>query len=127
MNITINIIIFTTDIPNNKKFVLSTDPKEIVFPKFSVTKENRNDIDKQICSLIREKYMYLSDMEILPQFITLNSENLCNDDSTLEVVYGCVVPLTSHINHEECRWSEFDLQNNDPSSFLMLNVIRSLV
>lgn len=127
MSISVNIIVFTTDIPNNKKFVLSIDAKEIVFPKFSVTKENRNDIDKQICDLIRNNYMYLSDMEILPQFITLNSENLCNEDSTLEVVYGCIVPLTSHINHDKCRWSEFDLSNQDPNSFLLLNVIRNLV
>lgn len=129
LNVNVNIVVLSTDIPNKKKYVLSTQKETIKFPKLQVDKQNKKDIEKSICEFIRKDYLFLSDIEILPQFISFNADSLCDEEeASLEIVYGSIVPLESQKNDNNCHWVEFNiLDENNPESYLLINVIRSLL
>lgn len=130
LNVNIHVIVFTTDIANKKKYVLSTDKDNIQFPCIEVNNANKTDINSAICEFIRQNYLFLSNTEILPQFVCLHSTNLSKDkQDSLDVVYGSIVPLECQKNDQDCFWLEFDIldENANEESYLLMNVIRSLI
>jgi len=129
MNVFINLVVFSTDIPNKKKFILSTDKTKIVFPRFEVNSENKHNIDRAIGNFLREKYVFLNDHEIMPQFIKLHSENLSTEPENIEMAYGSIVPSDGQINTDNCSWIAFEIDDEEHKTqmCLMIDVIRSLL
>jgi len=127
-DINIHIVIFTTDIQNNKKYVLSTNKDHINLPQMKVDQDKKKNIDQSICEFVRQKYLFLSDYEILPQFVSFHSENLSQKENSIDMVYGSIVPFDCQKNDEDCYWIEFNIADpeNSEESYLMMNVIRSL-
>jgi hypothetical protein len=127
-DINIHVVIFTIDIKNNKKYVLSTNKDSINLPQMKVDQQTKKNIDRSICEFIRQKYLFLSDYEILPQFVSFHSETLSQRADSIDIVYGSIVPSDCQKNDKDCYWVEFNIADpeNSEESYLMMNVIRSL-
>jgi hypothetical protein len=127
-DINIHVVIFTIDIKNNKKYVLSTNKDNINLPQMKVDQQTKKNIDRSICEFIRQKYLFLSDYEILPQFVSFHSETLSQTADSIDMVYGSIVPSDCQKNDKDCYWVEFNIADpeNSEESYLMMNVIRSL-
>lgn len=126
LKINIYSIILTTDIPNNKKYVLSTNQKDLEFPKLALTKNNISNINDSLIAYLKN-YIYVSDIELLPQIININSELIedsDSDSSTLNMVYGFIVNNTNSLNN--CYWLEFDFLTPIPHSDIVFEVIQKL-
>lgn len=121
----LNCVVFSTNVTLNQRLILSLDKDKIVFPSLTLTPEI---IDKGIDdSLIQflKQYVFVSDLELLPQLITLNSTVLSNDTkNTLNVVYGFIVQHTQSINN--AFWLEFQLLKEQPYSNLLFEVMQTL-
>lgn len=129
LKVSISVIIMTTDIPNRKKYVVSSSKEQIVFPKVEINKDNKNDIEETICNFIRENYLLLSNNELMPQIVSLHQPMLCENEDELSVVYGCVVPKEAQYNPDKCFWTEFELLDNEKNeeSYLLMNAIKNLL
>lgn len=128
LDVNVSLVVLTTDIENKKQYVLSTEKNKIKFIRLKVDQNNKKDIEKAICEYVRHNYLFLSDYEILPQFVSFNANNLCENDDSLEIVYGSVIPLETQINEETCYWMPFEILDDENSeSYLLMNVIRSLL
>lgn len=123
--ININAVIFSTDIPNNKKYVLSTNDKDIQFPVLTLDKTNISSINTNLINYLKN-YVFVSDLELLPQIISTHSELISvNDDiPTLNMIYGFVINHTGSLNNS--YWIEFDYLNTVPYSSIIFEVIQKL-
>ena len=113
LDVNVSLVVLTTDIENKKQYVLSTEKNKIKFIRLKVDQNNKKDIEKAICEYVRHNYLFLSDYEILPQFVSFNANNLCENDDSLEIVYGSVIPLETQINEETCYWMPFEILDDD--------------
>jgi len=129
LKVSISVIIMTTDIPNRKKYVVSSSKEQIVFPKVEINKDNKNNIEETICNFIRENYLLLSNNELMPQIVSLHQPMLCENEDELSVVYGCVVPKEAQYNPDKCFWTELELLDNENNeeSYLLMNAIKNLL
>lgn len=124
----INLVIFSADIPNNKKYVLSTKEDFLEFPKFPVDNENRTTIPETIGVFVRENYLLVNDYELMPKFIRIHSSFISKEPDRLEMVFSSIVDHQSQRNEKNCFWIEFDMMNHDDpeQSELLLNSLRNL-
>ncbi|NDC71876.1 MAG: hypothetical protein EBZ62_00275 [Sphingobacteriia bacterium] len=107
---------------------MSTQNEEIVFPSFGLTIENVTDLDNHIIKFLKE-YIFVSDLELSPQLITLNSihmikNNIEEEKNQLNTVYGFIVNHTNSINN--CYWTYFDYTQPMTYSNLLFEVIQKL-
>lgn len=119
----ISFVIFGTNIEINKKYVLSLEEKDIIFPYIELSKEYLSNLDEKIVESVK-KYVYVNDLELLPQLITLNNVDLPQEDNTINVVYGFVINVTPNINN--VYWYEFDFLQPNKYTNLLLEVIQKL-
>jgi len=116
-------IIFATDIPKNKKYILSTKPDSIEFINTYIEQNNVNHLEDSLVSYIKQ-YVFVSDLELLPQLISINNPSLSRDIDTINIVYGFVVNHTNNINN--AHWIEFDYMQESQYSNVLFEVIRKL-
>lgn len=128
MKAVINMVIFAADIPNNKKYVLSTKPDKLIFPNFPVDEENKNTILETIGVFIRENYLLVNDFELMPKFIRLHSDFISKTKDELQIVYSSLVEYSSQRNENNCSWIEFDMMDHEDQeqAELLINCIRSI-
>lgn len=112
----INCVVLSTNKELTKRFVLSLDEKEIKFPSFYVNKNMLNNLNQHIIDFLKI-YIFVSDFELMPQLINLNSLDIeKNNENCLNLVYGFVVQFTQSIDN--CHWVEFNYF--DPNKYLNL-------
>lgn len=121
--INLNCVILGTDIPANKKYVLSTDNKEILFPRLQLTIDKLSNLEENIISFVKN-HIFVSDIYLLPQLINFHSQYFKSGDNVLDVVYGFVVEYTPNI--DKSFWIEFDFLKPIPQSELLYEVIQKL-
>lgn len=121
--VNIHCVVFSTNITANKRYVLSLTTDNITLPSLHVTKELLSNLENNIVNYLKS-HVYVSDLELLPQIITLNSDQIESDNNTLNVVYGFVVNYTESINN--AYWIEFDYFKTIPYSHLLFEVIQKL-
>lgn len=124
-NININCVVFGVSEQLNKKCVLSTDKTNIVFPKLALNTNHLDKINENIISFLKE-YIFVSDMELIPQFINIHSKLLQTDINTLEVVYGSIVTYNNNINPSCAFWIDFDMLKEEPVNAILYEVIQKL-
>ncbi len=127
LRVKVSSVILSTDIPNNKKYVLSTDKNKISLPYFYLDNTNYNNIKNTIYESLKDK-MVISPLELMPSFITINQDDLPEDmknSEILNIVYGSVIPLNQQ-NINDLYWVEFNLLLSTPYSNLLFQVIHSL-
>lgn len=102
-----NCVVLGVDMKNMKKYVLSTDKENIIFPQVTLDKESIKTINATIVDYLHKNVNYVSDIELLPQLINLHSNYIDNPETTdLNAVYGFVVDYNPDI--KEWYWIEFD-------------------
>jgi hypothetical protein len=123
--INLSCVVLTTNLSLNKKYVLSLNADNITLPNFSITQEYlKSNLDHQIVKFLKE-YIFVSDIELLPQLISLHSPNLPqNEDGIINTVYGFLVNQTNSLNN--CFWVEFDYLQPTPHTELLIEVIQKL-
>lgn len=102
-----NCVVLGVDMKNMKKYVLSTDKENIIFPQVTLDKESIKTVNATIVDYLHKNVNYVSDIELLPQLINLHSNYIDNPETTdLNAVYGFVVDYNPDI--KEWYWIEFD-------------------
>jgi hypothetical protein len=121
----INCVVLTTNISLGKKYVLSLDKDKLTIPSFNVINDHLSDNklnDKIILSL--KEYVFVSDLELLPQIISLHSNHIVSDTQTLNTIYGFLINYTTSLNN--CYWIEFDYSQPVEYMPLLIEVIQKL-
>ncbi|MFM7795448.1 MAG: hypothetical protein ACKO7N_01650 [Candidatus Nitrosotenuis sp.] len=123
--VNLNCIVFSTNITLNQRLVLSLDKEKIIFPSLYLNSDNLNHLDDTLIQFLKQ-YVFVSDLELLPQLISLDNSILNNDpnNATLNVVYGFIVNHTNSLNN--AFWVEFQLLKEQPYSNLLFEVIQKL-
>jgi hypothetical protein len=123
--IKLNCVVLTTNIPLNKKYVLSLDKDNIIIPSLNLTKEllSNDKLDSQIIEFLKQ-YIFVSDLELFPQLISLHSSHLNSTEVSLNTIYGFLVNYTNSLNN--CYWVEFDYLQPVDCMPLLIEVIQRL-
>ena len=122
-----NLVIFTTNIDENKQYVLSSNKHQIELPYLSINRDNKKDIDESIGEFIRKEILFLQNEELFIQLISLNEEVISDDPETISSVYGFIIPQQTQVNLEKYHWLKFDLLDGNKYNPIFIDVIRSLV
>lgn len=121
--VNINCIVFSVDIANNKRYVLSTNDKDIIFPKITLTKNMLGDIDETLVSFLKE-HVCVNQLELMPQLITLHNDLIETEDNNMNAVYGFIIEHTISTNN--CYWIEFNFVEPTKYSEILFETIQQL-
>lgn len=124
-SVKIHCIVLSTDIPNNKQYILSSSKDSIEIPYLNLEKSMLSKLELDIISKMKE-FIFVSDLELLPQLISLHSSQLEVTENSLNVVYGFLVKYTKNINTEKVSWQEFNYLTPNKYSNLIMQVIQNL-
>lgn len=125
-DIKISLVILSTDIPNNKKYVLSTSDSDIVLPSFDINNNNYNNIRNTIFDFIKDR-MVVSPLELMPSLITVDQNDIpeiLKNKDIFNIIFGSVITFNTNINN--LYWQEFSLLIPNQYSNLIFQVIHSL-
>lgn len=124
-NIDIYCVAITTNIENNKIYILSTDKDTIRFPFLEINNTNVDSIDSSVIDHMR-KFLMTSHIELIPQIISANCSLIKQRRKhTLNIVYGFL--LKENIKQFDSYWIDFDYQNPKTEySNLIFEVIQKL-
>jgi hypothetical protein len=123
VKVKVNCVVLGTDISNNKQYILSLDDKEIVFPHLYIDSKNKENIELHITDLLKS-HMFISELELMPQIISLNSNYIIAAKNEINTIYGFVVKHT--ISIDKAHWIPFDYSQANPYSNLIFEVIQKL-
>lgn len=118
-------VLLSTDIPNNKQYILSSKKDEIEIPYFDLDAVMLTNLDSDILAKMKE-LIFVSDIELIPQLISMHNSYLETKERTLNVVYGFLVKHTGNINTEKVFWQEFNYLTPNKYSNLIMQVIQNL-
>lgn len=124
-SVKIHCIVLSTDIPNNKQYILSSSKDSIEIPYLNLEKSMLSNLELDIILKMKE-FIFVSDLELLPQLISLHSSQLEVTENSLNVVYGFLVKYTKNINTEKVSWQEFNYLTPNKYSNLIMQVIQNL-
>lgn len=122
----IHLVILSTDIPKNKKYVLSLDDKQLVLPNFYLDENTYKDIKKGIHDYLTDKIV-VNPLELMPSLLSINPSSLppeLNIPDTVNIIYGSVIVFNQNINN--LYWQEFDFLLPHPYSNLLFEVVHNL-
>lgn len=119
----INCVVFSTNINLNQRFILSLKNDTIALPSFNLVEEHLENIEYEIIKFLKE-FVFVNDIELLPQLININSKVLSKDNQELNILYGSLIKHTENLNN--CYWVPFDLLKEQPYSTLIFEVIQKL-
>lgn len=122
-NIKIHCVIFSTNINFNKRYILSLDENNIVFPSFDLTTDHLDNLDKKIIEFVKS-FVFVSDLELLPQIITLHHDAVSTGTNVVDVIYGFIINHTESTNN--AHWLEFELLQEQKLSPVLFEVIQKL-
>lgn len=126
MNIKLHLIILSTDIAKNKKYVLSTDKENLVLPCFDINPDNSKNIKQSIEDFLKERIV-ISPLELITSLLFINPTSLpeeLRDDNTLNIIYGSVIVFNTNTNG--LYWQEFDFLLPHAYSNLLFDAIHTL-
>lgn len=126
-NIKLYCVLLSTDIPNNKQYVLSLSPEAIDIPYFELTQDMLSNIETNLIAKMKE-LIFVNDIELMPQLIALHSNDFDTntDNNSLNAVYGFLVKYTHNINIDKVSWKEFKYLEPNKYSNLIMRVIQNL-
>lgn len=121
--IKLHLIILSTNISHNKKYILSTTSDDINIPHIYLNDNILTDLETNIIKQAQE-YVFTSELELLPQLITLNSKYIESAPGELNAVYGFVINKTDNINNS--YWIEFDYLASNKYSNIIFETVQKL-
>lgn len=117
-------VVLSTDIANNKKYILSIDPEKIVLPSIPVTKDVIENTNKSLITLLKNFKVAEDDISLIPQIITLHSPYISSDKDTINTVYGFLVDYNPDIKNS--YWISFEYTQPNEYSNLIFEIIQKL-
>lgn len=125
-NININCVIFGVNVALNKKCILSLNESDIEFPKLSLQEDQTDDINTSIVKFLKN-FIFINDLELIPQIITLNHSILKSSDvPEINVVYGFIIDYKSSIDTSKVYWLNFDILKEHKYSSVIFEVMQKL-
>jgi hypothetical protein len=106
-DVNINCVVFGVNPLLNKRCILSTNFEDIELPNFKLQVEQARNINQSIINFLRQ-YVFVNELELLPQMVNINSEVLKTEDSILQIVYGFIVDYKSSIDPSKVKWIDFE-------------------
>jgi hypothetical protein len=125
-DINICIAVLSTNIAQNKKYILSTSQSKLELPQFLLNDENCKDISESIYNHL-SKNIVVNPIELRPSLLSINSNNIPNElkiVNTINVLYGSVIVYTDNL--ENLYWQEFDFLLPHAYSNLLMEVVQNL-
>lgn len=123
-NINIHCVVLSTDIPNNKQFVLSLSNNAIEFPSFACNNDFLNNPEEYLIQHLKQ-YIFVNDIELWSQIINIDHKYISSSDDTVNIIYGFITTKTSSIGNGAC-WFEFSYQEPNPYSNILFEVTQKL-
>jgi hypothetical protein len=123
-NIYINCVVLSTDIPDNKQFVLSTSENSIEFPNFACNNDFLNSPEIYLANFLKE-YIFVNDAELLPQLVSIDTKYISDNNDRVDMIYGFVTTKTNSIS-KNANWFEFSYQQPNPYSNILFEVTQKL-
>lgn len=118
-------VILTTNMIDNKIYVLSTKENSIEFPRLELHSDNIDNLEDVVADHVK-KFLVVNQLELTPQIISGNSAYITpKKKNTLDIVYGFLAQEESGVL--DSHWINFDYKNpNTPYASLIFEVIRKL-
>lgn len=117
------LVILSTNISHNKKYILSTNKDNIELPYVYLESQHLDNLEKNIITKAQE-FVFTNELELLPQLINLHSSFIDLVKGELNVVYGFVINKIDNINNS--YWIEFDYFTPNKYSNLIFETIQKL-
>lgn len=118
-------VVLSTDIPNNKRYIMSLDKDSVKLPHLDCTKDNLEKLDLSIIEHLK-KLIFVNELEMIPQLISVNDKFITDKEPDIfYVVYGFVLSFSPNLNN--CTWKEFSYLQPNEYSNLIFKVIQNLV
>ena len=124
-NVRLYCVLLSTDIPNNKQYILSSSKEDVEIPFFELESEMLEAMDSSIISKMKT-LVFTNDIELLPQLITLHNTDVDSSPDTVNVIYGFLVKHTPNIDSDKVNWQEFNCLKPHKYSNLIMQVIQNL-
>lgn len=124
-NVNIHCVVFGVNASLNKRCVLSVDNDKLVLPKFILQNDLLKNLNENIIKFLKQ-YVFVNDLELLPQLISLNHVSLNQEQDTLDIVYGFIIDYNSSIDNTKAYWIDFDILKEQPLSLVLLETIQKL-
>ena len=122
-NVKINCVVFSTNINLNQRFILSLKNDILEIPSFELESSKLDNLEYEIIQFLKT-FVFVNEIELLPQLININSKILSKNNQELNIVYGSIINHTNNIN--DSYWISFDLLKEDFYSTLIFEVIQKL-
>lgn len=122
--ISINCVVLSTDITNNKQFVLSLSKDSIEFPNFLCDNDFLDNQEIYLSKFLK-KYIFVNEAELMPQLICIDSKYISDNKDRINLVYGFVTSKTTSIS-DDVNWFEFSYQEPNPYSNILFEVTQKL-
>lgn len=119
------LVLISADIENGRQYILSTEKDLLEIPSLNLKKENTANIEEYLISYMKD-LIFVNDLELIPQIISINNKNTTKKSSEVCIVYGFVVGFTNNINTSKVHWHEFSYENYTQYSDMIVEVIRKL-
>ena len=123
-DITCYCIVLSTDIPNNKKYILSLDKDTIILPKIPATLELIKSTNQTLINYLKELQIADNDLSLIPQIISLHSPHIEAEEHEVNTVYGFLVDY--HTSIKNSYWIPFEYTEPNKYSNLIFDVIQKL-
>jgi hypothetical protein len=123
-SIVLNCIVLGVDKSKGSQYILLNKDSKI--PNILLDYQNyKININKLYIDKIKE-LIYVSDLELMPQIISFNTDLLPCEETTINVVYASVVAYTKSIHDKLALWKEFKFDETNDYSELIVDVIQKI-
>ena len=123
-NIDCYCVVLTTDMPNNKRYILSLEKETISLPKVIATSELISHTNKVLIEYLKNMNISQSDLSLIPQIICLHSSHIEEKEDTINTVYGFLVDFNKEI--KDSYWVSFEYAEPNKYSNLIMDVVQKL-
>jgi hypothetical protein len=122
--IILNCIVLGVDKSKGFQYILLDKDNKI--PKILLDYKNyKTNINELYINKIKE-LIYVSDLELMPQIISFNTDLIPCEETTINVVYASVIAYTESIHDELALWKEFKFDETNDYSELIVDVIQKI-
>ncbi len=124
-NIDAYCVAITTNLEENKTYILSTTENSIEFPVLEIDTKNANSIDNSLIDHMR-KFLMTSQFELSPQIVSANSTIIKpRKKNTINLVYSFLIK--ENVKNFDSHWISFNFQNPSTEyAGLIFEVIQKL-
>jgi hypothetical protein len=123
-SIILNCIVLGVDKSKGSQYILLNKDNKI--PNILLDYKNyKTDINELYIDKIKE-LIYVSDLELIPQIISFNTDLIPREESTINIVYASVVAYTDSIQNQLALWKEFKFDETNDYSELIVDVIQKI-